>query len=63
MIWLKVNLTWATRSLSAVIQIPLNFAFGLLSKGFKFGHGDTAVLLPRLSWLGVTLVMGWLGYF
>jgi glycine betaine/proline transport system permease protein len=62
MTWLKVNLTWATRSVSAVIQIPLNFAFGLLSKGFKFGHGETALLLPRLSWLGITLSMGWLGY-
>jgi glycine betaine/proline transport system permease protein len=62
MAWAKTNLTWATRSLSAIIEVPLNFAFSLLSKGFKFGHGDTAVLFPRLSWLGVTLVMGWLGY-
>ncbi len=62
MVWAKSNLTWATRSLSAIIKLPLDFAFSLLSKGFKFGNGDTAILLPRLSWVGVTLVMGWLGY-
>ena len=62
MIWAKVNLSWATRAVAAVIKVPLDFAFALLSKGFKFGHGDTAVLLPRLSWLGVTLVMAGLGY-
>jgi glycine betaine/proline transport system permease protein len=62
MAWAKANLTWATRAIAAVIQVPLTFAFNLLSKGFKIGHGDTAILLPRLSWLGVTLVMGWLGY-
>ncbi|MEO8244421.1 MAG: ABC transporter permease subunit [bacterium] len=62
MVWAKVHLTWATRSVSAVIQVPLGFAFDLLSKGFKSGMGDSAVHYPRLSWLGVTLAMGWLGY-
>ena len=62
MAWMKVNLTWATRALSAVIEAPLRFAINLLSKGFKFGRGDTAMVLPRLSWLGVSLAMGWLGY-
>ena len=40
MLWLKVNFTWATRALAAVIDLPLRFAFGLLAKGFKFGGGD-----------------------
>jgi glycine betaine/proline transport system permease protein len=62
MAWAKTNLTWATRALSWLIDIPLRFSFELLSKGFKFGHGDTATVLPRLSWAGVTLVMGGLGY-
>ncbi|MEZ5730910.1 MAG: ABC transporter permease subunit [Paracoccaceae bacterium] len=62
MAWIKNNFTWATRSLSAVIDVPLSFAFDLLSKGFKIGHGEEAVLLPRLSWLGVTVVMAMLGY-
>ena len=62
MLWLKLNFTWATRSVSAVIDVPLRFAFNLLAKGFKFGNGDAALVLPRLSWLGVTLVMGWIGF-
>ncbi|HUS55411.1 MAG TPA: ABC transporter permease, partial [Thermohalobaculum sp.] len=60
--WIRDNFTWATRSVTAVVDVPLRFAFNLLSKGFKIGHGVDAVLLPRISWLGVTLVMGWLGY-
>ena len=60
--WIKANFTWATRAISAAIDIPLRFAFNLLSKGFKFGHGEDALILPRLSWFGVTLVMAWLGY-
>ncbi len=36
MSWLKVNFTWFTRSLTAIIDVPLRFAFNLLAKGFKF---------------------------
>jgi len=60
--WMKVNLFTLTRTLAAIVNWPLNLAFGLLAKGFKFGAGDAAVLLPRLSWLGVCFVMGLLGY-
>jgi len=60
--WMKLNLTWFTRSLAAIMDVPLRFAFNLLAKGFKFGNGPEAVVLPRLSWLGVVGVMGWLGY-
>ncbi len=62
MAWLKANFTWLTRSLAAAIDVPLRFAFSLLAKGFKFGNGETAWTLPRLSWLGVTAVMVWLGF-
>ena len=62
MAWLKTNFTWATRSLAAAVDVPLRFAFNLLAKGFKFGNGEAAWTLPRLSWLGVTFVMAWLGY-
>jgi glycine betaine/proline transport system permease protein len=62
MSWIKANFTWATRSLAAIVDVPLRLAFNLLAKGFKFGAGDAAWTLPRLSWLGVTLVMAWLGY-
>jgi len=60
--WIKVNFTWLTRAISALIDIPLRFAFNLLSRGFKLGYGEEAVALPRLSWLGVTVVMAWLGF-
>jgi glycine betaine/proline transport system permease protein len=62
MTWAKINLTWATRAVAAAIDVPLRFAFGLLSKGFKLGNGAEATLLPRLSWVGVTIVMAMLGY-
>ncbi|HUR42623.1 MAG TPA: ABC transporter permease subunit, partial [Aestuariivirga sp.] len=62
MAWIKTNFTWATRAIAHAIDVPLRFTMSLLAKGFKFGNGDTAWTLPRLSWLGVTLVMGWLGY-
>ena len=62
MAWLKTNFTWATRSLAAAVDVPLRFAFSLLAKGFKFGNGEAAWTLPRLSWLGVIFVMAWLGY-
>ena len=57
MVWLKVNFTWATRSLTWLIDFPLRLAFNLLAKGFKFGAGEAATTLPRLSWYGITLVM------
>ena len=32
--WMKVNLTWFTRSLAAIMDVPLRFAYNLLAKGF-----------------------------
>lgn len=60
--WIKANFTWLTRALAAVSDLPLRFAINLLAKGFKFGSGEGAWMLPRLSWLGLVLVMGGLGY-
>ena len=51
--WLKSNFTWLTRSITAVLDVPLDFAFDLLAKGFKFGHGAEAVDAAALSWVGV----------
>lgn len=51
--WLKRNLSWLTRSITFVLGIPLDFALDLLAKGFKIGHGPEAMVLPRLSWVGV----------
>ncbi|MCZ8542937.1 ABC transporter permease subunit [Mesorhizobium qingshengii] len=51
--WIKSNLSWLTRSITAVLGVPLDFALNLLAKNFKFGHGADTVILPRLSWVGV----------
>jgi glycine betaine/proline transport system permease protein len=51
--WLKANLTWLTRSITAILGVPLDFALGLLAKNFAIGHGEDALVLPRLSWVGV----------
>jgi ABC-type proline/glycine betaine transport system permease subunit len=63
MTFLKVNLTWLTRTLTAILDVPLQFAMGLLAKGFKLGIGNDAVLLPRLSWVGVTGVTALIGWY
>ncbi|TPJ65493.1 MULTISPECIES: ABC transporter permease subunit [unclassified Mesorhizobium] len=51
--WIKINLSWLTRSITAVLGVPLDFALDLLAKNFKIGHGADAYMLPRLSWIGV----------
>jgi glycine betaine/proline transport system permease protein len=55
MTWMKVNLSWLTRSITAVLGVPLDFALDLLAKSFKIGSGADAFVLPRLSWLGVVV--------
>lgn len=51
--WLKTNISWLTRSITLIFGVPLDFAFALLAKSFKIGHGLEALTLPRLSWVGV----------
>lgn len=51
--WIKSNFSWLTRSITAVLGVPLDFALNLLAKSFKIGHGADAYVLPRLSWVGV----------
>ena len=51
--WLKVNLSWLTRSITAILGVPLDFALDLLAKNFKIGTGAEAFTLPRLSWVGI----------
>lgn len=55
MTWLKVNLSWFTRSITTILGVPLDFALDLLAKSFKIGHGAEAIVLPRLSWVGVVI--------
>ncbi|RWK99438.1 MAG: ABC transporter permease subunit [Mesorhizobium sp.] len=55
MSWVKSNFSWLTRSITAVLGVPLDFALGLLAKNFKIGHGAEMLVLPRLSWVGVCI--------
>ncbi|MBN9219337.1 MAG: ABC transporter permease subunit [Mesorhizobium sp.] len=56
MVWIKSNLSWLTRSITAVLGVPLDFALNLLAKNFRIGHRAEAFTLPRLSWVGVCAV-------
>ncbi|WP_448954646.1 ABC transporter permease [Labrys neptuniae] len=49
MAWLKSHLSGMTRAVAAVLDMPLQIAFGLLAKPVKLW----GVPLPTLSWLGV----------
>lgn len=55
MTWLKINMTWFTRSITSVLGVPLDFMLDLLAKGFKIGYGAQAWSLPSLSWVGVVI--------
>jgi glycine betaine/proline transport system permease protein len=59
--WIKANFTWLTRGFSALVAVPLDAAFGLLAKSFKIGNGADALVIPRLSWLGIVVAMGLAG--
>jgi len=67
--WIGAVMQWViavffnvTRAISALLQLPLNFAFGLLSKGFDIGPRASALHIPPLSWIGVTAAVAITGY-
>ncbi|HML29099.1 MAG TPA: ABC transporter permease subunit, partial [Hyphomicrobium sp.] len=62
MAWLKSNLMWLTRGITDIFNIPLQWAIDLLAKGWKSGYGPNAVVLPRLSWIGVCAAFAIAGY-
>jgi len=62
MAWLKTNFSWFTRGLSDIFGIPLNWAFNLLAKGWKWGTGPDAWVFPRLSWVGICAAFATAGY-
>jgi len=53
--WIKNHFTWLTRDITFLLGLQLDFALNLLAKGFKFGYGVNATVLPRMSWLGVCI--------
>jgi len=60
---IKTNFTWLTRSLTAILDVPLRFAFELLARGFTFEPAGAAPWsIPRLSWVGLCAVAGITGW-
>ncbi len=53
--WIKRTFTPLTRGLVRVLDYPLQFTYYLLAKNYKLGTGQTAIVLPRLSWVGIVL--------
>jgi len=52
-----------TRSISWLLDWPLAAAYGLLASGFEVEVGEDRILeLPRLSWVGVVVLVAALGY-
>ena len=53
--WIKRTFTPLTRALVRILDYPLQFTYYLLAKNYKLGTGQTAIVLPRLSWVGIVL--------
>ena len=51
-----------TRGISAVLQVPLDFAIGLFAKGFSIGAGEDTFAFPRLSWIGILAAITLMGH-
>lgn len=60
--WLKINFSWFTRGLSDILNLPLQWAINLLSKGWRIGPPPDAFVIPRLSWVGVCAAFTIAGY-
>jgi glycine betaine/proline transport system permease protein len=67
--WIGAFMRWViavffgvTRAISGLLELPLKFAFGLLAKGFEIGPRASAIHIPPLSWLGVTISVAIAGY-
>ena len=58
------SFTDLTRFVAQVIDLPYRIVLSLLSTGFLDGQGSSAIqVLPPLSWLGVILAIGLMGYY
>ncbi len=60
--WLIKAIFDVTRAISAVLQVPMDFALDLLSRDFRLGDTPDSPVLPRLSWVGVTAAVAIIGY-
>ncbi len=57
--WLVEDFTVATRAIAFLLQIPLDFFYGIFAKGF--GGSPEAPTIPPLSWLGIVLAAALIG--
>ncbi|MBV2187361.1 MAG: ABC transporter permease subunit [Rhizobium sp.] len=58
------SFTDLTRFVAQVIDLPYRIVLSLLSTGFLDGQGSSAIqVLPPVSWLGVVLAIGLMGYY
>jgi glycine betaine/proline transport system permease protein len=67
--WIGAFMNWViatffdvTRAVSRLLELPLDLAFGLLRKGFEIGPRGHALVIPPLSWIGVTASVAIAGY-
>ncbi|MBI2253996.1 MAG: ABC transporter permease subunit [Proteobacteria bacterium] len=58
--WLVAHIQFLTRGLAAVLDMPLDTAIAVLAKGIL--APNDAVIVPRVSWLGVIGAMTLTGY-
>jgi glycine betaine/proline transport system permease protein len=56
------NFFTVTRALSDVLNVPLQIAYAVLERGVTIGSGDSAVVIPPLSWLGIVATVAIIGY-
>lgn len=59
---LVAQISFITRGIAHVLEAPLDFAVGLLAKGFEIPFGSSSIVLPALSWAGVCSMFVWVGY-
>ena len=58
------SFTDLTRFVAQVIDLPYRIVLSLLSTGLLDGQGSSAIqVLPPVSWLGVVLAIGLMGYY
>ena len=64
--WLKLlveQISFITRGIAHILELPLDFVVALLAKGFEIPIGSGGIVLPPLSWLGVSATFVWVGYY
>lgn len=60
--WIVANLSFITRGVASILQLPLDLSLALLANGIKIGNGLTATIIPRFSWLGLIITFTLIGH-